>query len=91
MQTKKIQFSKKKRFQSVLITYRGILIRVHTHPEREKVATVTLLEKHSIDGMKHTQSERQTHTIRSPALRYAHEGQHGRGAPSTDPDSEEDN
>lgn len=31
------------------------------------------------------------HTNRRPALRYAHEGQHGHGAASTDPDSEEDN
>lgn len=29
-----------------MITYRVILIRVHTHPETERAAMVTLTEKH---------------------------------------------
>lgn len=80
--------TKKLRFQSVLFTHRGVLIRVHSHPEREKVATMTLTEKHSIEGMKHTHKQRDKRI--QTALRYAHEGQHGHGASSTDPDREED-
>lgn len=67
----------------MLITYRVVLISIHTHPERENVTAVTF--------DRGDETERQMHTNRCTALRYAHEGQHGRGAPSTDPDSEEDN
>lgn len=67
---------------SVLITYRVVLIRVHTHPERENIVALTFAEKHLIAGRERN---------KCTALRYAHEGQHGRGAPPTDPHSEEDN
>lgn len=77
MQAKKKNFT----FHSE-VTYTGILIRVHAHPERKEVASEMDME----DG-----TEKQTHRNRRPALRYAHERQHRHRAAAADPDSEEDN
>lgn len=41
--------------------------------------------------MRGAETEGEKHTNTLPVLRYAHERQHGRSAPATDPHSEEDN
>lgn len=49
-----------------MITYRVFLVRVHTHPEREKLATVILTEKHPSEGMKHRQRDKGIQTDAAP-------------------------